>query len=161
AEALASSPAIEVAPGDPVRVEPPPAPRNLPTSAPAVVKLPPETPPPDRRHPLPNAVAGPRFLALSKRLAALVGIVGVTGTVAGILGLVCGGSQDLIGLLAIAALVCIGQALALEVDDGSISVGAVGALTGAALFGPRAALLLAIAMAGVEWSARRSPVHRV
>jgi putative nucleotidyltransferase with HDIG domain len=58
-------------------------------------------------------------------------------------------------------LVGIGQALALEVDDGSISVSAVGALAGAALFGPRAALALAITTSVVEWSARRSPIHYV
>ena len=52
-------------------------------------------------------------------------------------------------------------ARALEVDDGSISVSAVGALAGAALFGPRAALALAATTAVVEWSARRSPFHYV
>ena len=46
-------------------------------------------------------------------------------------------------------------------DDGSISVSAVGALAGAALFGPRAALALAITTAAVEWSARRGPLHYV
>ena len=46
-----------------------------------------------------------------------------------------------LALVALVVLVGVGQALALEVDDGSISVGAVGALAGAALFGPRAALV--------------------
>ena len=66
-----------------------------------------------------------------------------------------GTSTDLIGLLAVLALVGVGQALALEVDEGSISVSAVGALAGAALFGPRAALAIAITSCVVEWSARR------
>ncbi len=42
-----------------------------------------------------------------------------------------------------------------------ISVSAVGALAGAALFGPRAALALAITTAAVEWSARRQSLHHV
>ena len=54
--------------------------------------------------------------------------------------LLFGTSTDYVGLLAVLALVGVGQALALELDDGSISVSAVGALAGAALFGPRAAL---------------------
>jgi putative nucleotidyltransferase with HDIG domain len=72
-----------------------------------------------------------------------------------------GTSNDVFGLIALMVLVGIGQALALEVDDGSISVSAVGALAGAALFGPRAALALAVTTSVVEWSARRSPIHRV
>ena len=51
------------------------------------------------------------------------------------LGFVFGHSTDWIGLVAVVALVGVGQALALEVDDGSISVSAVGSLAGAALFG--------------------------
>jgi len=104
---------------------------------------------------------GPRFLSLSPRLAAFVGVVSFVGVAAGLLGAFFGTSTDWIGLLAIVALVGAGQALALEVDDGSISVSAVGALAGAALFGPRAALALAITTAAVEWSARRGPLHYV
>jgi diguanylate cyclase (GGDEF)-like protein/putative nucleotidyltransferase with HDIG domain len=129
-----------------------------------VVPLPPavETAPPhERRHPRPHAMHGPRFLSLSRRLAAFVGVVGVVGVVAGLVGWYFGTTTDWIGLLAIVALVGAGQALALEVDDGSISVSAVGALAGAALFGPRAALPLAITTAAVEWSARRGPLHYV
>ncbi len=113
------------------------------------------------RHPIPHAIRGPRFFSLSTRLAALVALIGLLGVVAGVLGLALGTTQDFIGLAAIVALVGVGQALALEVDDGSISVGAVGALMGAALFGPRAALALAVTQAIVEWSARRSPLHQV
>jgi diguanylate cyclase (GGDEF)-like protein/putative nucleotidyltransferase with HDIG domain len=117
--------------------------------------------PEERRHPRPHAVHGPRFLSLSRRLATLVGLVSVVGAAAGTLGLLFGTSDDVFGLIALMVLVGIGQALALEVDDGSISVSAVGALAGAALFGPRAALALAVTTSVVEWSARRSPIHRV
>jgi diguanylate cyclase (GGDEF)-like protein/putative nucleotidyltransferase with HDIG domain len=129
-----------------------------------VVPLPPAVeaaPPHERRHPRPHAMHGPRFLSLSRRLAAFVGAVSVLGVGAGLVGWYFGTTTDWIGLLAIVALVGAGQALALEVDDGSISVSAVGALAGAALFGPRAALPLAITTAAVEWSARRGPLHYV
>jgi diguanylate cyclase (GGDEF)-like protein/putative nucleotidyltransferase with HDIG domain len=115
----------------------------------------------ERRHPRPHAVHGPAFFSLSKRLAAVVGLVGLMGIAAGVAGLVLGGSHDVAGLIAIIALVGAGQALALELDLGSISVSAVGALAGAALFGPRAALALAITTAAVEWSARRQSLHHV
>jgi len=115
----------------------------------------------ERRHPRPHAVHGPRFLSLSRSLAAFVGLVSVVGITAGILGVLFGHSTDWIGLAAIIALVGAGQALAIEVDDGSISVSAVGAIAGAALFGPRAALALAITTTAVEWSARRDPFHYV
>jgi diguanylate cyclase (GGDEF)-like protein/putative nucleotidyltransferase with HDIG domain len=115
----------------------------------------------ERRHPRPHAMHGPRFLSLSRRLAIFVGLVSTVGVGAGILGAILGNSTDWIGLIALVALVGAGQALALEVDDGSISVSAVGSIAGAALFGPRAALALAVTIAAVEWSARRSPFHYV
>ena len=102
----------------------------------------------------PHTPGRPHFLALSAPLAALVAMVAITGIVAGIAGLVFGASSDLIGLIAIVVLVGGGQALSLELEAGSISVSAVGALAGAALFGPRAALPLAVAIVAVEWSAR-------
>jgi diguanylate cyclase (GGDEF)-like protein/putative nucleotidyltransferase with HDIG domain len=129
-----------------------------------IVPLPPaaESPPAqERRHPRPHAMNGPRFLSLSRRLALFVGVVSVVGVTAGLLGVVFGTSTDWIGMIALVALVGAGQALALEVDDGSISVSAVGSIAGAALFGPRAALAIAITIAAVEWSARRSPFHYV
>ncbi len=46
-------------------------------------------------------------------------------------------------------------------EAGSISVSAVGALAGAALFGPRAALPLAVATVAVEWSSRRDAWYYV
>src|SRR3954466_2988939 len=129
-----------------------------------VVPLPPQVesmPEQERRHPRPHAMNGPRFLSLSRRLAVFVGIISAIGLAASTLGAIYGQSTDWIGLVALVALVGAGQALALEVDDGSISVSAVGSIAGAGLFGVRAALALAITIAAVEWSARRSPFHYV
>jgi diguanylate cyclase (GGDEF)-like protein/putative nucleotidyltransferase with HDIG domain len=129
-----------------------------------IVPLPPTTetaPELERRHPRPHAMHGPRFLSLSRRLAIFVGIISAAGLAAGSFGAIFGHSADWLGLIALVALVGAGQALALEVDDGSISVSAVGSIAGAALFGVRAALALAITIAVVEWSARRSPFHYV
>jgi diguanylate cyclase (GGDEF)-like protein/putative nucleotidyltransferase with HDIG domain len=129
-----------------------------------VVPLPPRTESPpaqERRHPRPHAIHGLRFFSLSRRLAVFVGLVSTFGVAAGVFGAIFGTSTDWIGLIALVALVGAGQALALEVDDGSISVSAVGSIAGAALFGPRAALALAVTIAAVEWSARRSPFHYV
>ena len=89
----------------------------------------------------------------------------LAGIVAGIDGLILGSSSDIAGLLAIVALVGIGQAVALTVSDeiggSSISLSAVGAIAGAALFGPRAALAIAITIAVVDWSAQRIWTHQV
>ena len=73
----------------------------------------------ERRHPRPHAVHGPTFFSLSKRLAAVVGLVGLVGTAAGVASLVFGTSHDITGMIAIVALVGAGQALALELDLGS------------------------------------------
>ncbi|MGH2921194.1 MAG: GGDEF domain-containing protein, partial [Gaiellaceae bacterium] len=124
---------------------------------PAVEAIPPE----ERRHPRPHVVHGPSFLQLSRPLAAVVALVTAGGIGAGAFGLAFGSSQHFFALLALVILVGLGEALALEVDDGSISVSAVGALAGAALFGPRAALPLAVTTAAVHWSARRYPGHYV
>ena len=91
----------------------------------------------------------------------VVSMVGLLGIAFGVFGLFLGRSHDIAGMLAIIAVVGVGQALALELDNGSISVAAVGALTGAALFGPRTALPLAITMALIDWSDRRAPAYRV
>jgi diguanylate cyclase (GGDEF)-like protein/putative nucleotidyltransferase with HDIG domain len=103
----------------------------------------------------PHTPARPHFLALSAPLAAFVALVAIAGIAAGFAGLLFGTTSDIIGLIAIVVLVGGGQALSLELEAGSISVSAVGALAGAALFGPRAALPLAVAIVAVEWSARR------
>src|SRR6187402_1030200 len=113
------------------------------------------------RHPRPHAVHGPRFLSLDRRLSLTVGLVSTLGVGAGIAGALFGTNDDLIGLIAIIILVGGGQALSLEMEAGSISVSAVGALAGAALFGPRAALPLAVATVAVEWSSRRDAWYYV
>jgi diguanylate cyclase (GGDEF)-like protein/putative nucleotidyltransferase with HDIG domain len=115
-----------------------------------------------RNHPRPHALHGPRFFSLSGRLSTLVALVSIMGGVAGLLGAFFGTSTDLVGLLAITALVGVAQALALEAyGEATLSVSAVGALAGAALAGPRAALAIAITTCVVEWSARRPPLHTV
>ena len=125
-----------------------------------LARVPEALPEQERRHTA-HTTSGPRFLQLSLRLGVLVGLVSSVGIAAGIVGAIFGSSTDMIGLLAVIALVSVGEALALELDDGSISVSAVGALAGAALFGPRAALVLAVAICVVQWSAQRQQIHRV
>jgi putative nucleotidyltransferase with HDIG domain len=118
----------------------------------------------DVRHPRPHAVHGPRFLSLDRRLSLTVGLVSTVGVGAGIVGLLLTWTtNDLLGLLTVVGLVGVGQALALEADEGSavLSVSAVGCLAAASLFGFRAALPLALASVAVEWSARRAPLHNV
>ncbi len=125
---------------------------------PAVEVLPDEE---RRRNPRPQP-AVPRFFSIPVRLGVLVALISILGTTAGVLGAILGTSTDVIGLIAVVTLVGVGQALALEVEaGGSISVSAVGALAGAALFGPRAALPLAITISVVEWSVRRDPIFYV
>jgi diguanylate cyclase (GGDEF)-like protein/putative nucleotidyltransferase with HDIG domain len=115
----------------------------------------------DRAQQRPHTRAGPRFVSLSRALACLVVTVSAGGIFLGAIGLAFGPSIDLLGLLAVIALVAGGQALALELDGGSISVSAVGALAGAAIAGPKAALPLALATAAVEWSSRRTPIYQL
>jgi diguanylate cyclase (GGDEF)-like protein/putative nucleotidyltransferase with HDIG domain len=117
---------------------------------------------PERRQTAPrrHMPVGPRFLALSPGLGFFVALVAVLGATAGALGLFMGGTEDLIGLVAVVVAVGVGQALSLELEGGSVSVSAVGALAGAAMFGPRAALPLAVTMAAVQWSAIRNPLHQ-
>jgi diguanylate cyclase (GGDEF)-like protein/putative nucleotidyltransferase with HDIG domain len=126
----------------------------------ALARVPEALPEYERRHTA-HTTTGPRFLQLSKRLGMLVGLVSFFGVAAGVLGILFGSSTDIIGLLAVIALVGVGEALALELDDGSISVSAVGVLAGAALFGPRAGLALALTTAVVQWSALRPAIHHV
>jgi diguanylate cyclase (GGDEF)-like protein/putative nucleotidyltransferase with HDIG domain len=114
-----------------------------------------------RRGSRPHMAAAPRFFSVPRRLKLTVGLVGVLGTAAGVLGSVFGHSTDLAGLGTIIVLVGLGQVLSLEMETGSISVSAVGALAAAAILGPRAALPLAITMSAVEWSARRAVFHQL
>ncbi|MFL5963375.1 MAG: diguanylate cyclase [Gaiellaceae bacterium] len=130
--------------------------RPLPPAAEAIPDV-------DRRQsPRPRHVPAPRFFSVPRRLALLVGFVGLLGTAAGVLAAVFGESRDVGGLVTIIVLVGIGQVLSLEVEEtGSISVSAVGALAAAAIIGPRAAIALAITMSAVEWSARRAVFHQL
>ena len=125
-----------------------------------LARVPEALPEQERRHTA-HTTTGPRFLQLSARLGVLVGLVTFMGVAAGIVGAIFGSSTDVLGILAVIALVGLGEALSLELDDGSISVSAVGSLAGAALFGWRAALVLAITTAVVQWSARRPAIHQV
>jgi diguanylate cyclase (GGDEF)-like protein len=131
-----------------------------------VVPLPPAESMPtlsERRHPRPHDLHGLGFLSLSRRLALLVGAVSIAGIGAGLAGAIWGHSTDYVGLLAVMVLVGGGQALSFELAEveGTISVSAVGSLAGAALFDYRAALLLAVTIAVVEWSARRQMLYQV
>ncbi len=120
------------------------------------------TTPDDERNPRPHATQSPYFLSLSFRLAALIALISTTGIGLGVLAMVLSrGHIDWQGIVAVTALVGIGQALAIQIDDGSISVSAVGTIAGVALFDVRVALLLAVTTSVVEWSARRSPLHQV
>ena len=103
----------------------------------------------------------PNYLSLSTRLRALVTGVAVAGVGVGLACLVEGGTSELVGIAVLIGLVAVGQALALEVlDYGTISLSAVGSLAGAAMFGPRVALPIAVAVCVVDWSARRGKLHR-
>src|SRR6266571_7244267 len=116
------------------------------------------------RHPRPHAMHGPRFLSLDRRLSLTVGLVSTLGVGAGVVGLALSWtSHDLLGLLTVLLLVGVGQALAIEADEGAavLSVSAVGCLAASSLFGWRAALPLAITSVAVDWSARRHPLHNV
>jgi diguanylate cyclase (GGDEF)-like protein/putative nucleotidyltransferase with HDIG domain len=115
----------------------------------------------EERQQRPHTPGRPHFLALSPALATLVGLVVVAGIAAGFAGLLFGATEDIIGLIAIIILVGAGQALSLELEAGSISVSAVGALAGAAMFGPRVALPLALTIVAVEWSSRRDDWYYV
>jgi diguanylate cyclase (GGDEF)-like protein/putative nucleotidyltransferase with HDIG domain len=113
------------------------------------------------RHPRSHATGGPRFLSLSLRLGFLVGVVSTAGIAAGIAGTLLGTSHAWKGMVAITILIALGQALAVRIDQGSISVAAVGALAGAALAGPRPALLIATTTAVVAWSAGRTRLYQL
>ena len=163
-----SDPLLLADPDVPQRLAAVPAEDELPTAAtpgggiPAATSFPRIGNQDERRsNPRPHSIQGPRFFELSFRVGALVAFVATAGLTAGALGLVFGTTRDLVGLLVVIILVGGGQALALELDEGSVSVSAVGALAGAALFGPRAGLALAIAAVAVHWSAERISVHYV
>jgi len=130
---------------------------TAPTARPASIQPETERRQADSRRHMP---VGPRFLSLSRGLIALVALVATAGIAIGVVALLAGGTHDMVGLIAVVVAVGIGQALSLELEGSSISVSAVGALAGAAMFGPRAALPLAITIAAVQWSAARNPIHQ-
>ncbi len=114
------------------------------------------------RHPRPHASQSPYFLALSFPMEALVTLVSVLGVGLGLAAIAFShGAVDWRGIAAVTALVGIGQAVAIQVDEGSISVSAVGTIAGVALFDLRVALLLAVTTSLIDWSARRSAIHQV
>ena len=116
----------------------------------------------ERRVPFSEAAAPKQHAKRSPlRLVAFTTLVGVIGIAAGVAGVLLGTSMDLLGLLVIVGLVGGGQAIALNLDQGGISLSVVGALTGVALFGPRAALVLAIATVAADWSAHRIAVRQL
>jgi diguanylate cyclase (GGDEF)-like protein/putative nucleotidyltransferase with HDIG domain len=110
----------------------------------------------------PHVSTGPRFFSVPRRLAAFVAFVGLMGTAAGALAIVFTPGKDWTALIAIVLVVGIGQVLSIEVErTGTISISAVGAIAGAAIVGPHAALILAITISVTEWSARRSQIHQL
>jgi diguanylate cyclase (GGDEF)-like protein/putative nucleotidyltransferase with HDIG domain len=117
----------------------------------------------DLPDPEPVAVEEPRarFLSLPWPLPLVVALVGSAGLSAGVAGVVLTPGRFTIGLLALAGLVAVGQVLSFELAEfeGVISVSAVGSLAGAAIFEYRAALILALAAALIDWAWRRTAIH--
>ena len=97
---------------------------------------------------------------LPRRLMWLVAVLTIGGVAGGVAGTIFGANRDWTGICALLALIAIGQVLAIETDDSSISVTAVGAIAGASLFGARIAFAAALVAALVDWGARRSPLHQ-
>jgi diguanylate cyclase (GGDEF)-like protein/putative nucleotidyltransferase with HDIG domain len=161
---VASASSAPIAVDEPLLLEPP-APRSL--SAVAASELP--LPRPDRDVPRPPRIrperpvtlAGPRLFELQPLLALLVIVVATTGVAGGAIGFALGGSHAFVDLLAVSTLVAAGQVLALELDGGSVSVSAVGALAAAAMLGPRAALPLALVVIAVQWWSGRPQIHQL
>jgi diguanylate cyclase (GGDEF)-like protein/putative nucleotidyltransferase with HDIG domain len=142
------SPRLVVVPEEPPKVAPPSVPEPKPSQ--------------ERARPRRQRPRGSRLPAISGRLRALMVVVGVFGAAAGLLGAAFGTTSDIVGLIAIVALVGVAQALAVEVlEQGTLSVSAAGTLAGVALFGPRAALVLAITIGAVEWRAHRTSFGQV
>ena len=101
----------------------------------------------------PHARVGPRFFSMPARLTILVGVIGTCGITIGLFAAMTAPGTDVAALLAIVALVGAAQALSIEVErTGTISVTAVGALAGAAIVGPRGALVTALTIAAVDWT---------
>ena len=102
-----------------------------------------------------------RVSDVPRPLTRLITVLALAGVAGGVAGAIFGSSRDLVGMGALVTLIAIGQVLAIETDDSSISVTAVGAIAGASLFGVRIALAAALVAALVDWSTRRSPFHQL
>jgi diguanylate cyclase (GGDEF)-like protein/putative nucleotidyltransferase with HDIG domain len=114
----------------------------------------------DRGHATDDVVRGPAEVdggSGSRRLGWLISAVAAVGVVAGATAGIVGGVDDVRGLLVILGLAAVGQALALEIDHGTVSVGTVAALAGAAMFGARVALMLAAATVVIDLIVRATP----
>jgi hypothetical protein len=72
-----------------------------------------------------------------------------------------GTTDHLVGMLAVVGIVALVHALADEPSQESLSVAAVGVISGAALFGPRIALGVAVAACAVEWGRTRLATARI
>ena len=92
-------------------------------------------------------------------IALQVSLAGIVLTALGIGVAYVDRPQDLVALLSLAALVAGGQAFALQAEAGAVSVGAVGALAGAALIGSGAAVVLALAAVLTDAIVRRPPIY--
>jgi diguanylate cyclase (GGDEF)-like protein len=166
-EDMPTAPSSPVTPAPVVATSPPEAP---PATAPSSVSRP-QVPGGSRpvlasATPKPAAAPAPppaaNSLASPPAVRRLAAFVFGLGLLVGAAGIVVQPSDDVLGLLLLAGLVAAGQALAVEfASQGSVSVSAVGSIAGAAIFGPRAALLLAAAVCAVDWSANRGPLHKV
>jgi diguanylate cyclase (GGDEF)-like protein/putative nucleotidyltransferase with HDIG domain len=111
----------------------------------------------------PTPVASPAEERLVLRLPAeglALWLVGIAGAAAGAAGLLLGSGSDLLGMLAVVGIAALVQALA-DASQEASSVSAVAVLSGAALFGPRVALGIALAACVVEWGRTRIPLPRL
>ena len=102
-----------------------------------------------------------RAADVPRPLMRLITVLTLAGVGAGTAGSIFGSSRDFVGMGVLVTLIAIGQVLAIESDDSSISVTAVGAIAGASLYGARIALVAALVAALVDWGTRRSPVHQL
>jgi diguanylate cyclase (GGDEF)-like protein len=106
------------------------------------------------------ATEEPRIVLRVPASGPLLWLVGLLGTSAGVAGLLLGADNDLLGMLAVVGIAALVQALA-DASQEAASVSAVAVLSGAALFGPRVALGIALAACFVEWGRTRMPLPRL
>jgi diguanylate cyclase (GGDEF)-like protein/putative nucleotidyltransferase with HDIG domain len=102
----------------------------------------------------------PRLRFQSRRLVGLVAAVTGAGLAGSITALALGTSGDWRAVVVLAALTGGAQALALALEDGTLTVGAAGMVAAAGLVGGRGILPCAVAAAVVELAARRVAVFQ-